>query len=150
MGPRRSGLEISLPLFLASVETPTPGTSSFCFYTVQGPTLRPSPERGSQLGSHPGLHLLPSGQAQGLEKGEVDREGGMRVQVRSGREGGVPAAEAQPRTAGTTSVSPGEASGGGKGARRGSQATPDALTSPGRPTSPARGGWRRLWVRAGR
>ncbi|XP_039323353.2 uncharacterized protein LOC101051494 [Saimiri boliviensis] len=38
----------------------------------------------------------------------------------------------QPRPAVTASVSPGEVSGSGTGERRGSQATPDALTSPGR------------------
>lgn len=42
------------------------------------------------------------------------------------------AAPTQPRPAVTASVSPGETSGNGTGEQRGSQATPDALTSPGR------------------
>lgn len=39
----------------------------------------------------------------------------MRVQARSGREGGVPAAGAQPRAAGTTSVSRGRRAAAGRG-----------------------------------
>lgn len=61
----------------------------------------------------------------------------MRVQVgeRCDVKVGMPAAESQPRPAVTASVSPGETKGSGTGERRGSQATPDALTSPGRQTS---------------
>lgn len=84
-----------------------------CVYTVRGPTWRPSPGRGPQLGPPPSPSS-PSGQRRGW-RGErlAGREGC--VSRRRGREGGVPAAGAQPRPAGPTSVSRGRRAAAGRG-----------------------------------
>lgn len=66
-----SGLVLRLPLLLVSqLKGKLQGRSHFVSTTVQGPTLRPCPERLSTTLSHPHLHLLPPDLGQGDWRGE--------------------------------------------------------------------------------
>lgn len=139
MGPRRSGLQVSLSF--SCVQKRQLQARPHLVLHCPGPTGRPSPERGSQLG--PTRSPSPP-----VRSGAgAEREGGVRVQLRSGRAGGVPAAGRSRNRRDDVSFTGRQRR--REGGRRGSQATPDALTSPGRPTSPARGGRRRRAGAAG-